>query len=113
MLLLVTAVGTNGNQHVEDVKDDQDGDDDEEGEDEDHSAQVIIFSGEKSAILNITNQNQDDDEHDNDEQDDDRWSTSGIIYSGEQSAMLDIANNFAGTLMGIINALGNSFYNFL
>ena len=31
---------------------------------------------------------------------------SGFIYSGEQSAMLDIANNFAGTLMGIINALG-------
>ena len=25
----------------------------------------------------------------------------------EQSAMLDIANNFAGTLMGIINALGS------
>ena len=35
-------------------------------------------------------------------------SSSGIIYSGEQSAMLDIANNFAGTLMGIINALGIS-----
>jgi len=34
--------------------------------------------------------------------------TNGIIYSGEQSAMLDIANNFAGTLMGIINALGNT-----
>eukprot|EP00092_Neocalanus_flemingeri_P030040 GFUD01032614.1.p1 GENE.GFUD01032614.1~~GFUD01032614.1.p1 ORF type:complete len:475 (-),score=61.04 GFUD01032614.1:7-1431(-) len=33
---------------------------------------------------------------------------NGIIYSGEQSAMLDIANNFAGTLMGIINALGNT-----
>ena len=49
---------------------------------------------------------------------------NGFIYSGEQSAMLDIANNvsllivisrshlisvfqFAGTLMGIINALGN------
>ena len=31
---------------------------------------------------------------------------TGFIYSGEQSAMLDIANNFAGTLMGIINALG-------
>ena len=48
---------------------------------------------------------------------------NGLIYSGEQSAMLDIANNvtltdrhhqshgilvfqFAGTLMGIINALG-------
>ena len=31
---------------------------------------------------------------------------NGFIYSGEQSAMLDIANNFAGTLMGIINALG-------
>jgi len=34
--------------------------------------------------------------------------SNGIIYSGEQSAMLDIANNFAGTLMGIINALGNT-----
>lgn len=34
--------------------------------------------------------------------------TNGFIYSGEQSAMLDIANNFAGTLMGIINALGNT-----
>ena len=33
---------------------------------------------------------------------------NGFIYSGEQSAMLDIANNFAGTLMGIINALGNT-----
>merc|ERR550525_385668 len=33
---------------------------------------------------------------------------NGAIYSGEQSAMLDIANNFAGTLMGIINALGNT-----
>ena len=49
---------------------------------------------------------------------------NGFIYSGEQSAMLDIANNvnvhtliishlisvfqFAGTLMGIINALGNN-----
>ena len=31
---------------------------------------------------------------------------NGFIYSGEQSAMLDIANNFAGTLMGVINALG-------
>ena len=36
---------------------------------------------------------------------------SGFLYSGEQSAMLDIANNFAGTLMGIINALG--WYNSL
>ena len=27
---------------------------------------------------------------------------------GEQSALLDIANNFAGTLMGIINALGKN-----
>ena len=34
--------------------------------------------------------------------------SNGIIYSREQSAMLDIANNFAGTLMGIINALGNT-----
>jgi len=34
--------------------------------------------------------------------------SNGVIYSGEQSAMLDIANNFAGTLMGIINALGNT-----
>eukprot|EP00091_Calanus_sinicus_P000134 TRINITY_DN10058_c0_g1_i1.p3 TRINITY_DN10058_c0_g1~~TRINITY_DN10058_c0_g1_i1.p3 ORF type:complete len:103 (-),score=25.10 TRINITY_DN10058_c0_g1_i1:65-373(-) len=34
--------------------------------------------------------------------------SNGIIYSGEQSAMLDIGNNFAGTLMGIINALGNT-----
>ena len=33
---------------------------------------------------------------------------NGFIYSGEQSAMLDIANNFAGTLMGVINALGNT-----
>ena len=33
---------------------------------------------------------------------------SGFIYAGEQSAMLDIANNFAGTLMGVINALGNT-----
>lgn len=33
---------------------------------------------------------------------------NGFIYAGEQSAMLDIANNFAGTLMGIINALGNT-----
>ena len=33
---------------------------------------------------------------------------SGFIYAGEQSAMLDIANNFAGTLMGGINALGNT-----
>ena len=32
---------------------------------------------------------------------------NGFIYSGEQSAMLDIANNFAGTLMGVINALGS------
>ena len=36
---------------------------------------------------------------------------SGFLYSGEQSAMLDIANNFAGTLMGIINALGWLFDN--
>ena len=33
---------------------------------------------------------------------------NGFIYAGEQSAMLDIANNFAGTLMGVINALGNT-----
>merc|ERR1711962_1662805 len=33
---------------------------------------------------------------------------NGFIYSGEQSVMLDIANNFAGTLMGIINSLGNT-----
>jgi len=33
---------------------------------------------------------------------------NGCIYSGEQSAMLDIAPNFAGTLMGVINALGNT-----
>ncbi|XP_023326905.1 putative inorganic phosphate cotransporter [Eurytemora carolleeae] len=33
---------------------------------------------------------------------------NGAIFSGEQSAMLDIGNNFAGTLMGIINALGNT-----
>ena len=33
---------------------------------------------------------------------------NGFIYSGEQSAMLDIGNNFAGTLMGVINALGNT-----
>ena len=33
---------------------------------------------------------------------------SGFIYSGEQSAMIDIANNFAGTIMGIINALGKN-----
>ena len=32
----------------------------------------------------------------------------GFIAAGEQSAMLDIANNFAGTLMGVINALGNT-----
>ena len=32
----------------------------------------------------------------------------GFISAGEQSAMLDIANNFAGTLMGVINALGNT-----
>ena len=32
----------------------------------------------------------------------------GFIAAGEQSAMLDIANNFAGTLMGGINALGNT-----
>merc|ERR1711915_188609 len=34
--------------------------------------------------------------------------SNGMIYSGEQSAMLDISNNFAGTIMGIINALGNT-----
>ena len=34
--------------------------------------------------------------------------SNGFIYAGEQSAMLDIANNFAGTLMGVINALGNT-----
>ena len=29
------------------------------------------------------------------------------LISQEQSAMIDIANNFAGTVMGIINALGS------
>ena len=29
------------------------------------------------------------------------------ICSGEQSSMLDIAPNFAGSVMGIINAVGN------
>ena len=33
---------------------------------------------------------------------------NGMVYSGNQSAMLDIGNNFAGTLMGVINALGNT-----
>ena len=33
---------------------------------------------------------------------------NGFIYAGEQSCMLDLANNFAGTLMGIINTLGNT-----
>lgn len=33
---------------------------------------------------------------------------NGFTYSGEQSAMLDIADNFAGTLMGMINTLGNT-----
>lgn len=33
--------------------------------------------------------------------------SNGTIYAGEQSCMVDVANNFAGTLMGIINALGN------
>ena len=28
-------------------------------------------------------------------------------FSGEQSSMLDIAPNFAGSVMGIINAVGN------
>ena len=32
--------------------------------------------------------------------------SNGFIYSGEQSCMMDVSNNFAGTLMGIINALG-------
>ena len=33
---------------------------------------------------------------------------TGFTYAGEQCAMLDIAPTFAGTLMGIINALGNT-----
>ena len=33
--------------------------------------------------------------------------SNGAIYSGEQSSMLDIAPNFAGSVMGIINAVGN------
>ena len=34
--------------------------------------------------------------------------SNGFIYSGEQSCMMDVSNNFAGTLMGIINALGKT-----
>ena len=33
---------------------------------------------------------------------------TGFTYAGEQCAMLDIAPRLAGTLMGIINALGNT-----
>ena len=33
---------------------------------------------------------------------------NGFIYSGEQSNMIDIAPNFSGTLMGIVNTLGNT-----
>ena len=33
---------------------------------------------------------------------------TGFTYAGEQCAMLDIAPSLAGTLMGIINALGNT-----
>ena len=33
---------------------------------------------------------------------------TGFTYAGEQCAMLDIAPTFAGTLMGVINALGNT-----
>ncbi len=32
---------------------------------------------------------------------------NGAIYSGEQSCMLDIAPNFAGTVMGVANGIGN------
>ncbi len=32
---------------------------------------------------------------------------NGAIYAGEQTAMLDLAPNFAGTVMGIVNSMGN------